>query len=188
MWDQAAIDRLTKLWNDGLSGAKIMEDLNDFFHRGFTRNSIIGKARRLGLAKREGPSNIPTGPRTAWGKPGPKAYLTPEQKREHRAALVRAHYARAKERLAALPKVPKQPRSASRPKPGELLERMNGPRKGRMTLDEVQAAKACLFPFGHRPTMLYCGGKRAPGRSYCAECCEVAYQPTVRQLQGGLAS
>ena len=48
-WTSEKIDLLTKLWNDGLTTAKIGEEL------GVGKNAVVGKAHRLGLPKRPSP-------------------------------------------------------------------------------------------------------------------------------------
>ena len=44
IWDQQRIDKLKDLWAEGKSATKIAEIFGDV-----TRNSVIGKAHRLGL-------------------------------------------------------------------------------------------------------------------------------------------
>lgn len=46
-WTPAAVARLTELWKDGFSAGRIETDLN-----GPSRNAVIRKAHRLGLASR----------------------------------------------------------------------------------------------------------------------------------------
>jgi GcrA cell cycle regulator len=47
-WDEASVDTLKTLWAEGWSGAAIARELGN----GHTRNSIIGKVHRLGIASR----------------------------------------------------------------------------------------------------------------------------------------
>ena len=49
VWDKKNLERLKKLWDDGLPITKIGLEL------GVSRNSIAGKAHRLGLPKRNSP-------------------------------------------------------------------------------------------------------------------------------------
>ena len=49
VWDEKNLERLKKLWDDGLPITKIGLEL------GVSRNSIAGKAHRLGLPKRNSP-------------------------------------------------------------------------------------------------------------------------------------
>ena len=50
-WTEARLEKLRKLWDQGLSISQIGEEL------GVTRNAIAGKAHRLGLPKRQSPIN-----------------------------------------------------------------------------------------------------------------------------------
>ena len=49
VWDKKNLERLKKLWDEGLPITKIGLEL------GVSRNSIAGKAHRLGLPKRNSP-------------------------------------------------------------------------------------------------------------------------------------
>ena len=49
-WTEARVDKLKRLWEDGLSASQIAEHLGDV-----TRNAVIGKAHRLGLSSRPSP-------------------------------------------------------------------------------------------------------------------------------------
>lgn len=50
-WTDERIDKLKKLWDDGLSASQIAKELGE----GVTRNAVIGKAHRLGLKSRPSP-------------------------------------------------------------------------------------------------------------------------------------
>jgi len=52
-WTDERVQELKDLWNEGLSASKIARML-----RGVTRNAVIGKVHRLGLAGRPGPAHI----------------------------------------------------------------------------------------------------------------------------------
>ena len=49
-WTEARVDKLKRLWEDGLSASQIADHLGDV-----TRNAVIGKAHRLGLSSRPSP-------------------------------------------------------------------------------------------------------------------------------------
>ena len=49
VWDEDKLNKLKKLWDDGLPITKIGNEL------GVSRNSIAGKAHRMGLQKRNSP-------------------------------------------------------------------------------------------------------------------------------------
>lgn len=69
-WSDDEIERLKSLWTDGLSASQIARALGS----GRSRNSVIGKAHRLGLMGRATAPN-PAGPRV------PKAPRAPKQRR-----------------------------------------------------------------------------------------------------------
>lgn len=48
MWTEERVDQLKSLWTDGLSASQIARVLGE----GITRNAVIGKVHRLGLAGR----------------------------------------------------------------------------------------------------------------------------------------
>jgi GcrA cell cycle regulator len=57
VWDKKNLERLKKLWDEGLPITKIGLEL------GVSRNSIAGKAHRLGLPKRNSPISKSGDPR-----------------------------------------------------------------------------------------------------------------------------
>jgi GcrA cell cycle regulator len=52
-WPPEAVDRLQEYWRRGLSASQCARALNEEFGMRFSRNAIIGKVYRLGLAKRK---------------------------------------------------------------------------------------------------------------------------------------
>lgn len=77
-WDDARVEMLTKLWDDGLSASQIAKALNI----GVSRNAVIGKAHRLGLTRRVRPVAL---------KPKRYAAPMPKAKRlEEKAAVAKA--------------------------------------------------------------------------------------------------
>ncbi|MCG8443546.1 MAG: GcrA cell cycle regulator [Caulobacterales bacterium] len=53
-WTDDRVERLKKLWSEGLSASQIAKELG-----GVTRNAVIGKVHRLGLSGRATPSRPP---------------------------------------------------------------------------------------------------------------------------------
>src|SRR3954464_2663637 len=53
MWTDERVDQLKSLWTEGLSASQIARALGDV-----TRNAVIGKVHRLGLAGRAGPTRV----------------------------------------------------------------------------------------------------------------------------------
>jgi GcrA cell cycle regulator len=65
-WTEDRVNLLTKLWGDGLSASQIAKQLT-----GVTRNAVIGKVHRLGLAGRAAPSRPVKTTLSAAPKPRP---------------------------------------------------------------------------------------------------------------------
>ena len=61
VWDEKQLDKLKKLWDEGLPITKIGLEL------GVSRNAIAGKAHRLGLPKRNSPISKSGDPRKNQG-------------------------------------------------------------------------------------------------------------------------
>ncbi len=60
-WTDERVERLKKLWMDGLSASQIANELGE----GVTRNAVIGKVHRLKLSARAKPQNSTPRPRVA---------------------------------------------------------------------------------------------------------------------------
>ena len=58
-WDGERVELLSKLWQDGISASRIAAQLG----AGITRNAVIGKVHRLGLAGRAKPAASAGAPR-----------------------------------------------------------------------------------------------------------------------------
>ena len=57
VWDEDKLNKLRKLWDDGLPITKIGNEI------GVSRNAIAGKAHRMGLPKRNSPISKSGDPR-----------------------------------------------------------------------------------------------------------------------------
>lgn len=68
-WTEDRIEKLKKLWDDGLSASQIAKELGE----GVTRNAVIGKAHRLGLKSRPSPVKTDTEKKKAAPKPAARA-------------------------------------------------------------------------------------------------------------------
>lgn len=145
-WTDERVELLKKLWLDGLSASQIAKQLG-----GITRNAVIGKLHRLGLAGR----NAPTTPaRTAPKAPRP----------------VRP--------VSATPSAPRPivpPVIALQPVLARLVE---GPGLAtRLTL----SARMCKWPIGdpQHDNFTHCG-RAADAGPYCAEHAQIAHAPTKK--------
>lgn len=169
-WTEERIALLTKYWQEGHSASQIAEALGE----GLTRNAVIGKAHRLGLASRPSPlkgaeaksedreTRPKKRPAAAAAPPAAEATADPSAERPTPAeapapepALVRpATVAPAPRRHARLPEKAK-----------------------RVTLLDLND-RICKWPIGHpdEPDFHFCGKPVAPGFPYCGEHCLLAYQ------------
>src|SRR5215468_10737617 len=71
-WPAEPVEQLKTLWTEGLSASQIARVLG-----GVTRNAVIGKVHRLGLAGRAGPARVER-PRSAGSHKSQVRLATPE--------------------------------------------------------------------------------------------------------------
>lgn len=177
-WDDKADAKLRALWAEGLSTAKIGERM------GITKNSVIGRAHRLGLPGRASPIQA-AGPRDL------RAVRERVENRRKRvvdldkegratgeiAAMLGVHITTVREALAALGRARPAGRRRA-PLPAKVEPVPAQPvRIGRST---------CRWPIGEprTPSFRFCEAPAVQGKSYCAACCAKAY---VRPLLAGEA-
>ncbi|MBN9531592.1 MAG: GcrA cell cycle regulator [Alphaproteobacteria bacterium] len=156
-WTAEKIEQLNKLWSEGMSITEIGKIL------GMTRNAVVGKAHRLGLAKRPSPIARAPGPRPA-AQPAPAAQPTRSVVAPAPAAAVSAPVVEAPV-VTAKPALPVMPQPARpRPAPAFRATRVaNGP--------------ACRWPIGDpkSPDFHFCGSPSIEGKPYCEKHCAMAY-------------
>ena len=107
-WTEERVEILKKLWADGLSASQIAGRLG-----GITRNAVIGKVHRLGLAGRATTSRM-RAPRIRQRVPHAPMRPTPAarvQYRTHGNAALKPVYAPVEQRTVALSVVPSARRS-----------------------------------------------------------------------------
>ncbi len=171
-WTDERIALLKQYWEEGRSASQIAELLGE----SLSRNAVIGKAHRLGLASR--PSPLKTGE----AKAEPKA-----PRAEPKAASPKP--APARPAPAAPVAAPAQAQAPERPAPVSAAEPVAmepasvaartapRPKGGRVTLLDLND-RICKWPIGHpdEPDFHFCGKPVNPGFPYCGEHCLVAYQ------------
>ncbi|GJD52219.1 hypothetical protein OPKNFCMD_4981 [Methylobacterium crusticola] len=157
-WTKERVELLKRLWSDGRSASQIAAEIG-----GVSRNAVIGKVHRLGLAGRVLKANgadggAPAGrrPRPEAEAPAPAAVETPTMlaPAPPALALVQAKVAAAAE--IALP-------GSERVTIMELREYM------------------CRWPMGDpsSPEFRYCGDRSITGLPYCTHHARIAYQPAA---------
>jgi GcrA cell cycle regulator len=154
------VEQLRQHWIEGKSASQIASLLG----HGLTRNAVIGKVHRLGLAGRaKSPSSSGSHSRQSSSQHGAHRAAAP------RAAPVAPRIVRGATALAV------QPQTAAEVEPqpeGVVL-----PMSLRVTIVELKEAM-CRWPLGDpsSPDFRYCGSPVANG-PYCAHHGRLAYQP-----------
>jgi GcrA cell cycle regulator len=163
-WTDDRVTLLKRLWTDGLSASQIAKQLG-----GVTRNAVIGKVHRLGLAGRAAPSRpikriaVPT------ARPRPVLVVPPHVAAKVESAVKAldsgAHGTIVKP--IAKPVAPPQKR-------GDLI--------GVLQL----GANMCKWPIGDPgdPEFGFCGAQCSSGAVYCTEHAAIAFQPALSRRQG----
>lgn len=159
-WTDEQVDLLRQAWGDGKSASQIASLLG----QGLTRNAVIGKVHRLGLAGRVKPQSAA----------GPIARPAPPKQSERVAAPPRvAPVARLVRGATALAM---QPQTLAEAEP-ERIDSVVVPMSARVTIVELKESM-CRWPLGD-PTSAefrYCGSPTHAG-PYCAFHGGLAYQP-----------
>ncbi len=158
-WTDERVELLRQLWLDGKSASQISAQLG----HGLTRNAVIGKVHRLGLAGRaKAPSSTAAPLRAA---SAPRMAPRPASSGAPRTA-VRGATALA---LAAEP--------ALDTRPVYQEDDVVVPMSLRVTIIDLKEAM-CRWPLGDptTPDFRYCGSPAASG-PYCAHHGKLAYQP-----------
>lgn len=155
-WTPEDDARLSALWNAGHTTAAIAATME------ITKNAVIGRAHRLGLAKR--PSPIPV---KGSGKPRERRLGRPRKQKVAKPQPTQHRQSGARSLVVAqaVQPVAPPPPPAPRPEPRPMI------RLGR--------GDGCRFPqWGNGPpTHVYCDAPRARSfMPYCEACCRVAYR------------
>ena len=151
-WTNDRVDTLKKLWNDGESASAIAHRLGEV-----TRNAVIGKVHRLGLA---GHAN---------------------QSRKRSAARPLSLFpARTPSRnIRSEPRARRdwQPRSRVAPKRGPVLPELGAPPDRLITVQSL-SERTCRWPIGD-PKMHgfhFCGRAKPEARPYCGHHAAIAFR------------
>jgi GcrA cell cycle regulator len=143
-WNDERVALLRKLWTEGLSASQIAKQLG-----GVTRNAVIGKVHRLGLAGRATPSRPAKRPVRA-SRP---RIIGPSAPRMRPPSSVPS---------VVIPDL-------------EPLKFEDGRAANVLTINESM----CKFPIGDPtdPNFAFCG-RGAVGSPYCSDHARLAYQPS----------
>ena len=154
-WNDERVDALKKLWADGLSASQIAGRLG-----GVTRNAVIGKVHRLGLAGRATTSRMKSHrPRVRTAQAAKRGLMRSRPVGIANSPLKSLYLADIE------PYVP----------PAEEIVIPLNERKYIQTLTE----SCCRWPIGdpQQPEFHFCGRKKIPGLPYCEVHARRAFQP-----------
>ena len=163
-WTDERVELLRRLWDDGLSASQIALQIG-----GVSRNAVIGKVHRLGLAGRV----KPIGPASAQGR-----------RKDDLAAEVEIASVVVEE-----PTLPEPPAIvAHRPAPDFPLPPAPAPEpvalavSERVTIMDLRDSM-CRWPMGDptSPEFRFCGARSITGLPYCTQHAQVAYQPAAER-------
>lgn len=168
-WTDERIALLKQYWEEGRSASQIAEVLGE----GLSRNAVIGKAHRLGLAARPSPLKS--------GEVRPEADAAPAEAKPPKPAAVKPAPAPGVA-AAPSPATPAAPAphlaAPTAPPPAPAPVRAPARAKGaKVTLLDLND-RICKWPIGHpdEADFHFCGKAVSPGFPYCGEHCLIAYQ------------
>ena len=153
-WTDERVEILGRLWAEGLSASRIAAHLGG----GVTRNAVIGKVHRLGLAGRV--------------KAGQQAASKPARPRPQPPGAV-IEFFRPEAPSAA------EANGATAVASGSEIAIPTSKRVSILDLRE----SSCRWPIGDPTTVDFgfCGGRAATGHPYCVAHCQIAYQPAAER-------
>ncbi len=162
-WTDERVENLKKLWADGLSASQIATKLGEV-----TRNAVIGKVHRLGLAGRATTSRV----RSA--RPRTNIALFPA-----RSAQVQYRtFGNAALKIAVQP----EERRVANVVPFRALPELLPETLERVSLLDLKECM-CKWPIGDpmEENFHFCGRTKSTGTTYCEHHSAIAYNPVVRR-------
>lgn len=163
-WTDERVALLRRLWEDGQSASKIAAQLG-----GVTRNAVIGKVHRLGLAGRAKPGEE--------AQSAARAVRPPVAEIETAIAVVEAEAPEPVAIVAHRPAPdfpPPQAPAAAAPTALAVSQRV--------TIMDLRDSM-CRWPLGDptTPDFRFCGARSITGLPYCTHHAEIAYQPAAER-------
>lgn len=170
-WTDERVELLRRLWDDGLSASQIALQIG-----GISRNAVIGKVHRLGLAGRV----KPIGPAAANGR----RRVDEIEVEVETAAIVEEPTLPDPPAIVAhrpAPDVPLEPLPAAAA-PAPSAQPVALAVSERVTIMDLRDSM-CRWPMGDptTPDFRFCGGRAITGLPYCTQHAQVAYQPAAER-------
>ncbi len=163
-WTDERVELLRQLWLDGKSASQISAALGN----GLTRNAVIGKVHRLGLAGRaKSPASVSSGaPRAASPKRAAARAATAA------ATVVSSHVVHGNTVMTV------KQEALLEAAPVGLEQHVVVPMSLRVTIVELKEAM-CKWPLGDPSSaeFRYCGSPSSGFGPYCGHHAKLAYQP-----------
>ena len=166
-WTDERIELLKKLWAEGLSASQIAGELGMV-----TRNAVIGKVHRLGLAGRA------KAPAVSAARPQARKAASGGAVRVASISNGASTMARAVSRGATALKMAPQAQEEAQTWVEPLDEDVVVPMSQRVSIMELKEG-LCKWPMGdpQQAEFSYCGANCDIGTPYCTYHARVAYQP-----------
>jgi GcrA cell cycle regulator len=168
-WTDDRVTLLKKLWTDGLSASQIAKQLG-----GVTRNAVIGKVHRLGLAGRAAPSRPVKRITTPIVRVRPVLVASQASEEVDAPQAPAAAFAPPPELVAAIAAV-----KASKPK-------LKPVREGEIIGVLQLGPNMCKWPIGDPgdSDFGFCGSQCSSAAVYCEEHAAIAFQPAMSRRPG----
>ena len=167
-WDDDEIEKLRELWDAHYSASVIASHLQLR-----SRNSVLGMVHRLGLPSRASP--IVRAPRVHVANPTKEQAARERRNKWQREFMAKKRAEARGEKPERVPAVKVE--AKEKRKPAQVIRKpVNQERVGKMTLEECQNARGCLWPSGDRP-FTFCGAEKDPLAPYCEDHSRIASTP-----------
>ena len=166
-WTDEKVELLRQLWLDGRSASQISAALG----HGLTRNAVIGKVHRLGLAGRAKASS-PASPGSGTPRAAPPRRMAPRAASGSGGGGSGGHVVHGNTVMALMHD------TVAEAQPSRVKEDVVVPMSLRVTIVELNEAM-CRWPLGD-PTsgeFRYCGSPAPGAAPYCTYHGKLAYQP-----------
>jgi GcrA cell cycle regulator len=157
-WPKAHEELLVEMWNNKIPARRIALKLLDVFHQAYSRNAVIGKARRLGMPRRE------------QGKIALTVVPALTNKNGNPAAERKRPFTPPKKKITVVAQTHVVVAQPCRPMPQFVTEAPTTPPCSFWELTST----SCKWPFGDGP-FEFCGAKRFGKLPYCAHHCRKSY-------------
>lgn len=156
-WTEDRVEKLAKLWEEGLSASQIAKELG-----GVTRNAVIGKVHRLGLS----------------GRAKPAANKTTKPRRKPSAPRSGASFGRSSTARPTVKPAQTNGKSAGVDVMERPVKDAVAPVSKKLCLMELTES-TCRWPYGDptRPGFSFCGHQTQEEKPYCEYHSQVAFQP-----------